>query len=47
MIKSKDVVAELRRDISYVVRAIVALVLIGFATIVVVAALYDLLSWHH
>ncbi len=47
MIKSKDVVAELRRDISYLVRAIVAFVLIGFATIVVTAALYDLLSWRH
>jgi len=44
MIKSKNVVAELRRDMTYVLRVIVAIVLIGFAGIVVAAALYDLLS---
>ena len=44
MIKSKNVVAELRRDMNYVLRVIVAIVLIGFAGIVVAAALYDLLS---
>ena len=46
MIKSKDVVAELRRDANYVGRAVVAVVFIGFAAIVIAAALMDLLSIH-
>ncbi len=44
MVKSENVVEALRRDASYLGRAAVAIVFIGFATIVVAAALYDLLS---
>jgi hypothetical protein len=47
MIKAKNVVAELRRDVSYVGRAIIAIVFISFATIVVAAALHDLWAIRH
>jgi hypothetical protein len=47
MIKSKNLVAALRRDANYAGRAVVAIVFIGFAAIVVAAALYDLLSIRH
>ena len=46
MIKSKDVVAELRRDATYVGRAMGAIIFIGFATIVIAAALMDLWALH-
>jgi len=44
MIKSKNLVAALRRDANFIGRAVVAIVFIGFAAIVVAAALHDLLS---
>jgi hypothetical protein len=44
MIKSKDVVAELRRDAHYVWNAVIAIVFIGFATLAVAAALFDLMA---
>ena len=44
MIKSKNLGAVLRRDATYVGRAVVAIVFIGFAAIAVAAALYDLYS---
>ena len=47
MIKAKNVVAELRRDASYVGRAVIAIVFISFATIVVAAALHDLWAIRH
>jgi len=47
MVNTKNVVAALRRDASYLGRAVVAIVIIGFATIVMAAALYDLLSIRH
>jgi len=47
MIKAKNVVAELRRDVTYLGRAVIAIVFIGFATIVVAAALYDLWAIRH
>ncbi|HZQ11888.1 MAG TPA: hypothetical protein VFB31_03660 [Pseudolabrys sp.] len=47
MIKTKNVVAELRRDATYVGRAVAMMLVIGFAAIVVAAALYDLVSLHH
>ena len=47
MIKSKNVVAELRRDVTYVARAVVVIVFIAFASIAVAAALYDLWAIHH
>ena len=47
MIKSKDVVDELRRDAHYVWNAVIASVFIGFATLAVAAALFDLLALRH
>jgi hypothetical protein len=44
MIKSKNLVAVLRRDAIYVGRAVVAIVFTCFAAIVMAAALYDLFS---
>lgn len=42
MIKGKSVVAELRRDATYVWRAVIAVVFIVFAGLAVTAALLDL-----
>lgn len=47
MMKSKQVVAELRRDVSYVWHAVIAVMFIGFASLAVAAALLDFLSIHH
>jgi len=47
MITSKDVVAELRRDVSYVGNAVVAVVFTAFAGLAIAAALYDLVALHH
>lgn len=47
MIKTKNVVAELRRDASLVWYAAIAVVFIGFATIAIAAALLDLMSIRH
>lgn len=47
MIKSKNLVAALRRDATFVGRAVVAIVFTGFAAIVVAAALYDLFAIRH
>jgi len=47
MFKNRNVAAELRRDVGYLWRAVIAIVFIGFAAIVVAAALYDVLSWRH
>ena len=47
MIKSKNVVAALRRDVSFVWHAVIAIVFIGFASLAVAAALLDLLSIRH
>jgi len=47
MIKSKSVVAELRRDATFVWRATIAMVFIVFAGLAVAAALIDLWSMHH
>jgi hypothetical protein len=44
---SKNVVAALRRDASFVWNAMVAVVFIGFAGLAVAAALLDLVSIHH
>ncbi len=44
VLKSENVVAALRRDASFLGRAVVAILFVGFATIVVAATLYDLLS---
>lgn len=47
MFTSKDVVAELRRDVTYAGNAVVAIVFTAFAGLAVAAALYDLVSIHH
>jgi hypothetical protein len=44
MMKSKNVVAALRRDVSFVWHALIAVVFIGFASLAVAAALLDLLA---
>lgn len=43
MMTSKNVVAALRRDASYVWNAVIAVVFIGFAGLALAAALFDLL----
>lgn len=47
MMNSKNVVAALRRDASFVWHAAIAVVFIGFAGLAVAAALFDLLSIRH
>ena len=44
MMKSKNVVAALRRDVHFVWNAVIAVVFIGFASLAVAAALLDLLA---
>lgn len=44
MMRSKNVVAALRRDVSFVWHAVIAVVFIGFAGLAVGAALLDLLA---
>lgn len=41
---NKNVMAALRRDVTFVWNAVIAVVFIGFASLAVVAALLDLLS---
>ena len=47
MINSKNVVAALRRDVSFVWHAVIAVVFIGFASLAVAAAFLDLLWIRH
>ena len=47
MITSQDVMAELRRDVSFVGNAVVAIVFTAFAGLAIAAALYDLVALHH
>ena len=44
---SKTVVAALRRDVSFIWNAMIAVVFIGFAGLAVAAALLDLLAIRH
>ena len=44
MMKNKNLVAALRRDVSFVWHAVIAVMFIGFASLAVAAALLDLLS---
>jgi hypothetical protein len=46
VMKSKNLVAALRRDVSFVWHALIAVVFIGFASLAVAAALFDLLAIH-
>ncbi len=47
MMKSKNVVAALRRDVSFVWHAVIAVVFIGFASLALGAALLDLIAIRH
>jgi hypothetical protein len=47
MTRGKNVVAALRRDAYFIWHAVIAVVFIGFATLAVAAALFDLLSIRH
>ena len=47
MMNSKNVVAELRRDVHLVRNAAIAVVFVGLASVAVAAALLDLLSIRH
>jgi hypothetical protein len=47
LINSKNVVEALRRDVSFVWHAVIAVVFIGFASLAIAAALLDLLSIRH
>ena len=47
MLKSKNVVAALRRDVHFIWNAVIAVVFIGFASLAVAAALLDLLALRH
>jgi hypothetical protein len=47
MMTTKNVVAALRRDVTFVGNAVVAVVFICFASLALAAALLDLLSIRH
>jgi hypothetical protein len=47
MMRGKNVVNALRRDVFFVWHAVIAVVFIGFASLAVAAALVDLLSLRH
>ena len=47
MMKSRNVVAALRRDAHFVLNVVIAIVFIGFATLAVGAAFVDLLAIPH
>jgi hypothetical protein len=47
LINSKNVVAALRRDVSFVWHAVIAVVFVGFVSLAIAAALLDLLSIRH
>ena len=47
MIKSKNVVAALRRDVFFIWHVVIAVMFIGFASLAVAAALLDFFSIRH
>jgi len=47
LIKNKNVVATLRRDAHFVLNVLIAVVFIGFASLAVAAALFDVLALRH
>ncbi len=47
MMNTKNVVAALRRDMSFIWNAVIAVVFIGFVSLALAAALLDLLSLRH
>lgn len=42
-----NVMASLRRDVTFVGNAVVAVMFVGFASLAIAAALFDLVSIHH
>ena len=47
MMNSKNVVAALRRDVSFVWNAVIAVVFIGFAGLALAAAVLDVVAIRH
>jgi hypothetical protein len=47
MMNKQNVVAALRRDVTFVGNAVVAVMFVGFASLAIAAALFDLISLHH
>jgi hypothetical protein len=47
MIRSKNVMAALRRDVSFVWHAVIVVMFVGFASLAVAAALLDLMAIRH
>jgi hypothetical protein len=47
MIKKQTVVAELRRDASFVGNAVVVILFMAFIGLAITAALFDFVSFHH
>jgi hypothetical protein len=47
MMKSRNVVSILRRDVSFIWHTVIAVVFIGFASLAIAAALLDLISIRH
>ena len=47
MLKKQNVVATLRRDVSFLWRAVIAAMFVGFVGLAVTAALLDLLAIRH
>ena len=47
MMKNKNLVSALRRDVHFIWNAVIAVVFIGFASIAVAAAVLDFLSIRH
>lgn len=47
MIKNRDVVAELRRDVNFVWNAVIAVVFVCFASLALAAAVIDLMGLRH
>jgi hypothetical protein len=44
MMKTKNVVAALRRDVSFIWHAVIAVMFVGFVSLAVAAALLDVLA---
>jgi len=47
MINSKNLVSILRRDVSFIWHAMIAVVFIGFVSLAIAAALLDLIAIRH
>lgn len=47
MMNSKNVVAALRRDASFIGNAVVAVLFVGFASLAIGATIFDLMALRH